>query len=54
MYVYNVPHLLGDSGKKFSRLSAGPHKITICFIAATTLTEITPLPNEFMIDQIGS
>ena len=54
MCISSVPHLVGNPGKKFPRLSAGPHKITVCFIVATTLTEITLLPNEFMVDQIGS
>ena len=45
---------VGNPGKKFSRLSAGPHEITVRFIVATTFAEITQSPIKFMIDQTGS
>ena len=39
--------------KEFSRLSAGPHKIIVHFIVATSLEEIICRPVEFIVDQIG-
>ena len=39
--------------KKFSKLSAGPHKITVHFIVATSLEVIPCSPDEFIVDQIG-
>ena len=51
--MYLILYTVGNSGKKFSRLSAGPHKITVCFTVATTFAEITQPPIKFMVDQIG-
>ena len=52
MYIYTYL-IIGNSLEKFSRLSAGPHKITVCFTVASTCSEITQLPDEFTVDQIG-